>query len=141
MTGPLGRKVRAQRAEIKCLAAKAGVTNLRVFGRVARGQETARSDIDLLVGLSTATGLLTLAALRGRLERLLEAKVDLVPVDSQRRCATERAKRHREPVSRRDTQRLEDITAAISAIDAHLQRGNLSESGNVVPRAWRPSRS
>jgi uncharacterized protein with HEPN domain len=30
-------------------------------------------------------------------------------------------------VSRRDKQRLEDITAAISAIDAHLQRGNLSD--------------
>jgi uncharacterized protein len=82
MTGPLGRKVRAQRAEIKCLAAKAGVTNLRVFGSVARGQETASSDIDLLVDLSTDTGLFTLAALRGRLERLLEAKVDLVPADS-----------------------------------------------------------
>jgi predicted nucleotidyltransferase/DNA-binding transcriptional regulator YiaG len=82
LSGPLGRKVRAQRAEIKRLAAKAGVTNLRVFGSVACGQETASSDIDLLVDLSTDTGLFTLAALRGKLERLLEAKVDLVPADS-----------------------------------------------------------
>jgi uncharacterized protein len=82
LSGPLGRKVRAQRAEIKRLAAKAGVTNLRVFGSVARGQEAADSDIDLLVDLSTDTGLFTLAALRGKLERLLEAKVDLVPADS-----------------------------------------------------------
>lgn len=82
LTGPLGRKVRAQRAEIKRLCAKAGVTNLRVFGSVARGQETAHSDIDLLVDLSPDTGLFTLVALRGELERLLEAGVDLVPADS-----------------------------------------------------------
>lgn len=82
LTGPLGQKVRAQRAEIKRLAAKAGVTNLRVFGSVARGQETAHSDIDLLVDLGTDTGLFTLVALRGELERLLEAGVDLVPADS-----------------------------------------------------------
>jgi predicted nucleotidyltransferase/DNA-binding XRE family transcriptional regulator len=82
LTGPMGRKVRAQRVEIKRLAAKAGVSNLRVFGSVARGQETADSDIDLLVDLSTDTGLFTLLALRGKLERLLEAGVDLVPADS-----------------------------------------------------------
>jgi len=82
LTGPLGQQVRAQRAEIKRLAAKAGVTNLRVFGSVARGQETTHSDIDLLVDLGTDTGLFTLVALRGELERLLEAGVDLVPADS-----------------------------------------------------------
>jgi predicted nucleotidyltransferase/DNA-binding XRE family transcriptional regulator len=82
LTGPLGRKVRAQRVDIKRRAARAGVTNLRVFGSVARGQETAHSDIDLLVDLSANTGLFTLVALRGELERLLGASVDLVPADS-----------------------------------------------------------
>jgi len=82
LTGPLGRKVRAKRTEIKRLSAKAGVTNLRVFGSVARGQETPDSDIDLLVDLRTDTGLFPLVALRGELERLLEARIDLVPADS-----------------------------------------------------------
>jgi len=82
LTGPLGRKVRAHRAEIKRLAAKAGVTNVRVFGSVARGQETGHSDIDLLVDLGPGTGLFILMALRGQLERLLGAGVDLVPADS-----------------------------------------------------------
>lgn len=82
LTGPQGRKVRTHRTEIKRLAARSGVTNLRVFGSVARGQETVDSDIDLLVDLSTNTGLFTLVALRGKLERLLEASVDLVPADS-----------------------------------------------------------
>lgn len=82
LTGPLGRKVRAQRSEIKRLSAKAGVTNLRVFGSVSRGHETADSDLDLLVDLGPDTGLFTLVGLRGELERLLEARVDLVPADS-----------------------------------------------------------
>lgn len=93
LTGPLGRKVRAQRCEINALAAKAGVTKLRVFGSVARGQESADSDIDLLVDLSTETGLFTLAALRGELERLLEASVDLVPADSLKDDVRENALR------------------------------------------------
>jgi uncharacterized protein len=82
LTGPLGRRVRGRRAEIRRLCANAGVTNLRVFGSVARGQETKNSDIDLLVDLRPGTGLFTLVALRGQLERLLDASVDLVPADS-----------------------------------------------------------
>jgi len=82
LTGPLGRKVRAHRATIKDLCAKAGVTNVRVFGSVARGQETAHSDIDLLVDLKPHTGLFALVALRGDLEHLLDASVDMVPADS-----------------------------------------------------------
>jgi uncharacterized protein with HEPN domain len=39
-------------------------------------------------------------------------------------------------VSRRDRQRLEDISAAISAIDGHLQRGDLSDG--LVFDAVRP---
>jgi uncharacterized protein len=81
LTGPLGRRVRAHRTEIKHLGAKAGVTNVRVFGSVARGTETARSDIDLLIDLKPHTGLFALVALRGELEQLLEAGVDLVPAD------------------------------------------------------------
>jgi len=82
LSGPLGRKVRTRRAQIKHLSAKAGATNLRVFGSVARGQENTNSDIDLLVDLRPGTGLFTLVALRGQLERLLDARVDLVPADS-----------------------------------------------------------
>ena len=55
---------------------------MRVFGSVARGQETALSDIDMLVDLQDDTGLFALVALRGELERLLDAGVDLVPAVS-----------------------------------------------------------
>ena len=55
---------------------------MRVFGSVARGQETALSDIDMLVDLQDDTGMFALVALRGGLERLLDAGVDLVPAVS-----------------------------------------------------------
>lgn len=41
--------LRAQRDEILRLAAGRGVSNIRVFGSVARGDATPDSDIDLLV--------------------------------------------------------------------------------------------
>lgn len=58
------------------------VTSVPTPGSVARGQETPNSDIDLLVDLRMDTGLFPLVALRGELERLLEARIDLVPADS-----------------------------------------------------------
>jgi uncharacterized protein len=38
-----------KRAEILSIAAKHGAYNLRIFGSVARGEETEASDIDFLV--------------------------------------------------------------------------------------------
>lgn len=39
------------RKKIYEIAAKHGVSNIRVFGSVARGEETKKSDIDLLVDI------------------------------------------------------------------------------------------
>ena len=41
--------LKARREEILALAAKYGVTDVRVFGSVARGEEDRDSDIDILV--------------------------------------------------------------------------------------------
>jgi predicted nucleotidyltransferase len=41
--------LRAPRGEILGLAARRGISNIRVFGSVARGDATPASDIDLLV--------------------------------------------------------------------------------------------
>lgn len=41
--------MRRHRAEIQAAAEAAGASNVRIFGPVARGEETAASDIDLLV--------------------------------------------------------------------------------------------
>jgi len=42
---------------------RAGGSNLRVFGSVARGEDGADSDVDLLVDLPDDTGLFALLAL------------------------------------------------------------------------------
>jgi len=73
--------VRKHRDEIQRITAKYGLTNVRVFGSVARGTETADSDIDLLVDLGAGVSLLTLARCQRELETLLTASVDVVPAD------------------------------------------------------------
>jgi predicted nucleotidyltransferase len=54
------------------------VVSLRLFGSVVRGEATESSDIDLLVEFSDTPTLFTFLRLRGYLQELLEAKVDLV---------------------------------------------------------------
>lgn len=79
LTGPLGRRVMQHRRALKRAASSREASNLRVFGSVARGEETADSDVDLLVDLAPGTGLLGLAALERDLSEILDAKVDVVP--------------------------------------------------------------
>ena len=57
----------------------AGVMHLRVFGSVARGDNSASSDVDLLADLdkSKRFTLVTLGGLESRLADLLGVKVDL----------------------------------------------------------------
>jgi predicted nucleotidyltransferase len=60
------------------LARQFGVSNVRVFGSVARGDDTADSDLDLLVDPGTETSLLDLARLEVAAEGLLGLSVDVV---------------------------------------------------------------
>jgi predicted nucleotidyltransferase len=55
---------------------------VRVFGSVARGEDIATSDVDLLVDLDEGVGLVALAGLRRELTELLGADVDVVPADT-----------------------------------------------------------
>ena len=79
---PLGRRVRRHRRALLAAVAAAGATNLRVFGSVARGEDTPDSDVDLLVEVPAGTGLFTLLALEEELQRILKVDVDLGTVDS-----------------------------------------------------------
>jgi len=63
------------------LARQRGAHNVRVFGSVARGEDTPASDIDLLVDLDDGVGLFALAGLGGELSDLLHVEVDVVPAD------------------------------------------------------------
>jgi predicted nucleotidyltransferase/DNA-binding XRE family transcriptional regulator len=79
LTGPIGVRLRARRNKVRRLAASHGLENVRVFGSVARGEETEDSDVDLLVDVTPGVGLIGLARAQGELEELLGARVALVP--------------------------------------------------------------
>jgi hypothetical protein len=66
------------REAILALAVQHGARDVRVFGSVARGEEGARSDIDLLIRLDPGRTLLDLTGLSQGLEDLLGCKVDVV---------------------------------------------------------------
>jgi len=62
------------------IAAQYGASHLRVFGSVARGEETPDSDVDFLVELPRGYDLFTQRLpLAQSLGDLLNRKVDLVP--------------------------------------------------------------
>jgi predicted nucleotidyltransferase len=79
--GPLGRKLFGHRREVRDVAARHGLSHVRVFGSVARGEDDVDSDVDLLVDVAPGVGLLGLARCERDLEALLGAPVDLVPAD------------------------------------------------------------
>jgi predicted nucleotidyltransferase len=76
---PLGRRLRRRRRVVLDLCARRGARNVRVFGSVARGEDAAGSDVDLLVDLDEGVGLVTLAGLERELTELLGTRVDVVP--------------------------------------------------------------
>lgn len=80
--GPLGVVLRQHRAEVLAIAARHGLTNVRVFGSVARGDDGPDSDFDLLVDLPAGMGLFGLGRAAEELEDLLRVDVDLVPARS-----------------------------------------------------------
>lgn len=67
-----------KRAAVIALAAQYGVSDVRVFGSVARGNATADSDIDLLVVENKEWSLLDRIRFQQALEQLLEHSVDVV---------------------------------------------------------------
>lgn len=81
----LGRRLRRHRRAVIELADQRGAHNVRVFGSVARGEDTAASDIDLLVDLDHNVGLVALAGLRRELSELLGVEVDVVPASTLKR--------------------------------------------------------
>jgi predicted nucleotidyltransferase len=48
LSGPVGRRVSHHRKDLVAADAAHGVSNLRVFGSVARGEDCPDSDVDLL---------------------------------------------------------------------------------------------
>ena len=70
--------LRNRRTEILAAATRHGASNVRVFGSVARGSDTADSDIDLLVDFEPECSLYDLVGLQLDFESLLGRRADVV---------------------------------------------------------------
>lgn len=78
LSATLSDRFAAARADILAAAERRGLSDVRVFGSVARGAATTESDLDLLVHPGPATSTFDLAAFGVEVEQLVGAPVDVV---------------------------------------------------------------
>jgi predicted nucleotidyltransferase len=71
----------SQADELRRVADRHGVEDVRVFGSVARGESTPRSDVDLLIRLKPGHGFSDFMAFCEEAERVLGRRVDVVTED------------------------------------------------------------
>ncbi len=71
-------QIRQRRDEILRVAAGHGAGNVRLFGSVARGEETPESDVDLLIDVTGETTPWFPASLIADLEQLLMRRVQVI---------------------------------------------------------------
>lgn len=90
-----------RRAEIHAIAAKHGVTTLRVFGSVARCDARADSDVDFLIELGPTTSAWFPAGLILDLEQLLGHRVEVVTEQALNPTFRAAVLREAKPVSTR----------------------------------------
>ena len=93
LSGPVGQRVRRRRPDIVAAAAAHGVSGLRVFGSVARGEDRPDSDVDLLADLPPGMSLFGLGRVQADLETIVGTRVDLVPAEDLKPDVRARAER------------------------------------------------
>lgn len=74
--------IKINRKAILDVARRYGAVNVRLFGSIARGTATEKSDVDLLVKMDPGSSLLDIIAIKQDLEDLLGKKVDIVTENS-----------------------------------------------------------
>jgi len=88
--------IQSKRREILQTAARYGAYNVRIFGSVLHGEETAHSDVDFLVELKPGYTLLDLGGLLMELQKLLDRRVDVVTENALHWYIRERVMREAE---------------------------------------------
>lgn len=89
-SAPMHTPIETHRTELLALASRRGVTGVRVFGSMSRGDGSDDSDVDLLVTLPPGTGALALGGLMPDAQELLGRRVDVVTEASLRPALRER---------------------------------------------------
>ena len=90
--------LRERREQIRRLAERYRTGNVRVFGSVARGDNTGTSDVDLLVTPHPGCSLFDLGGLLVDLQDLLGCQVDLVTEEGLKPRLRERVLREALPL-------------------------------------------
>lgn len=72
----------ARKDAVRAVFADAGLPEPRVFGSVARGEDTTDSDLDLIVEFTDAHDIADLLELEDRLARLLTVRADVIDARS-----------------------------------------------------------
>lgn len=80
----IDKALREKRQEIFRMAARHGVSGIRVFGSAARGENKEDSDIDLLIEVTGPTTPWFPGGLADELEKFLGRRVDIVELDAIR---------------------------------------------------------
>lgn len=70
------------RTQIREIALRHRVSGVRVFGSALHGDDTAESDLDLLVEPTTQTTMMDIGAIRFELKNLLGLEVDVLTPNS-----------------------------------------------------------
>jgi predicted nucleotidyltransferase len=79
-----------KRDQILAIAARYGASNVRVFGSVARGEDTDKSDLDLLVDMDEERPLSDLGEFVADVQEALNCRVQAVTSDSLHRLLRSR---------------------------------------------------
>jgi len=74
----INERLQQKREEVPKLAHQHGASRVRVFGSVAKGEDTEDSDLDLLVEMEPERSLLDIVAIKQNLEDLLGCRVHVV---------------------------------------------------------------
>jgi predicted nucleotidyltransferase len=94
----LAQTVKEKREELLKVAARRGARNVRLFGSLARGEEKAGSDVDLLVEMEEGRSLLDLSHLIQDMEDLLGCPVHVVEPEALHWAIRERILKEAAPL-------------------------------------------
>ncbi len=76
------QQLRAFKPQILAIAERYGVSNIRVFGSVARDEADETSDVDLMIDMAPGKSLFDLVEFKHKLHMLLDREVDVVQIEA-----------------------------------------------------------